>query len=93
MEEPGAWKIPAFALAGAVAAGAAYAFVSQGILSLTGLDATKVIVYMMVIGSGVVCLLAIGLLGSETHERSVSGPPVATSPPAAARRPGAVQRR
>jgi NhaP-type Na+/H+ or K+/H+ antiporter len=69
MEEAGAWKIPVSALLVGVAGAVVYAALASGAGGLHPLDATKVIVYMMIAFSGIVCLLAIGLHGSVRQDR------------------------
>ncbi|HLF05705.1 MAG TPA: hypothetical protein VI893_00775 [Thermoplasmata archaeon] len=74
MSEEGLWKIPVFALFGGLVGGLVYAFLNYNVAKIDALDATKLIIYMMTIGTGLVCLLAIGLKGAEqTARREASG--------------------
>ena len=62
------WRIPVVALMGGVAGGLIYAYVNYGVGRLDGLDATKVIIYMMTVFGSIVGLLALGLLQVQNTE-------------------------
>ena len=69
MSEEGLWKIPVFAVFGGLVGGLVYAFLNYNVAKIDVLDATKLIIYVMTIGTGLVCLLAIGLKGAEETAR------------------------